>query len=88
MRIIVSNDPDSVVQEAADIVERFVSTSESLALGLATGETMEGLFAELVSRYRRQGLSFRVFCAGPGDDSGHCHDPCRVRTAASGLWSG
>ena len=60
MRIIVSNDPDSVVQEAAGIVERSVSASESLALGLATGGTMEGLFAELVSRYRRQSLSFRA----------------------------
>ena len=60
MRIIVSKDPDSVVQEAAGIVERFVSASESPALGLATGKTMEGLFAELVSRYRRQGLSFRT----------------------------
>ncbi len=59
MRIIVCNDPDSVGREAAGVVERFVSTSESPALGLATGETMEGLFAELVSRHRRQGLSFR-----------------------------
>ncbi len=58
MRIIVSNDPDSVVLQAAGIVERFVSASESPALGLATGQTMEGLFAELVSRCRRQGLSF------------------------------
>ncbi len=59
MRIIVSNDPDSVVQEAAGIVERFVSPSESQALGLATGQTMEGLFAELVSRCHRRALSFR-----------------------------
>lgn len=57
MRIIVANDRDSVAHRAADIVERFVSTSESPALGLATGRTMEGLFAELVNRHRR-GLSF------------------------------
>ena len=59
MRIIVADGPDGVVRRAADIVERFVSTSESRALGLATGQTMEGLFAELVDRHR-QGLSFRA----------------------------
>ncbi len=59
MRIVVSDDPDSAVHQAADIVERFVSTSESRALGLATGRTMEGLFAGLVNRHR-QGLSFRA----------------------------
>ena len=58
MRTIVSNDPDSVAQEAAGTVERFVAGSESPALGLATGGTMEDLFAELVSRHRRHGLSF------------------------------
>lgn len=58
MRTIVCNDPGSVARRAADIVERFLSASESLALGLATGQTMEGLFAELVLRHRRQGLSF------------------------------
>ena len=57
MRIIVADDPDSAVQQAADTVERFVTASESPALGLATGRTMEGLFAELVNRHRR-GLSF------------------------------
>ena len=54
----MADDADRVAQEAADIVERFVSASESPALGLATGGTMEGLFAELVRRHRRRGLSF------------------------------
>ena len=59
MRVVVCGDPANVVWKAADVVERFVATSDSPALGLATGQTMEGLFAELVSRYRRQRLSFR-----------------------------
>lgn len=58
MRIVVADDLGSVAQQAADVVERFVVASESPALGLATGKTMEDLFAELVSRCRRQGLSF------------------------------
>ena len=59
MKVLVSDDPDSAVRKAAGVVERFVAASESPALGLATGQTMEGLFAELVSRCRRQRLSFR-----------------------------
>lgn len=58
MRVIVCNDSEHVAQEAADTVECFVSGSDSPALGLATGGTMEDLFAELVSRHRRRGLSF------------------------------
>lgn len=58
MRIVEVDNADSVAQKAAGIVERFVSASESTSLGLATGQTMEDLFAELVRRHRRQGLSF------------------------------
>lgn len=59
MRIAVCDDPAGVVREAADTVERFLAGSGSQALGLATGQTMDGLYTELVSRNRRQRLSFR-----------------------------
>ena len=43
---------------AADLVENLITVSPSTALGLATGETMEPVFAELGRRHREHGLSF------------------------------
>ena len=58
MRVVVAPDTDGAACEAADIVERFVTQSRPASLGLATGVTMEALFAELARRHREQGLSF------------------------------
>ena len=58
MRIIVAESGDAAACVAADLVERFIVASPSPVLGLATGATMQGIFAELVRRHREQALSF------------------------------
>lgn len=58
MKVIVAESAGACAQLAADIVEQFIAVSRSPALGLATGETMEALLAELARRHREQGLSF------------------------------
>ena len=58
MKVVVAESAGAVACVVADLVERFVTSSPSSALGLATGRTMEPVFAELVRRHREQGLSF------------------------------
>ena len=58
MRVVVAASARSAARVAADLVEEFITASPSPALGLATGETMEALFAELVRRHRDEHLSF------------------------------
>ena len=82
MRVVVAASARSAARVAADLVEEFITASPSPALGLATGETMEALFAELARRHRDEGLSFAAVEAylldeyiglGPGD-------PCAFRS--------
>lgn len=58
MRVVVAESTSAAASMVADLVEEFIGTSPSPALGLATGETMEPVFAELVRRHREQVLSF------------------------------
>ena len=58
MRVAVAESGDAAARVAAGLVERFIVASPSPALGLATGATMQGIFAELVRRHREQALSF------------------------------
>ena len=58
MRVVVSESATAAARVVADLVERFIASAARPALGLATGETMEAVFAELVQRHREQGLSF------------------------------
>ena len=58
MRVVVADSADAAAGATADLIERFITAAPSPALGLATGETMEPVFAELVRRHREQGLSF------------------------------
>ncbi len=58
MRVVVAASALSAARVAADLVEEFITASPSSALGLATGETMEPVFAELARRHRERGLSF------------------------------
>ena len=57
MRIVVAPDRAAAAQHAADIVERFVNSAVATALGIATGETMEGPLAEIAGRCQRGALS-------------------------------
>ena len=58
MRVVVAASALSAARVAADLVEEFITASPSPALGLATGETMAPVFAELARRHRERGLSF------------------------------
>ncbi len=58
MRVVVRESAAAAARVVADFVERFMTSAPRPALGLATGETMEAVFAELVRRHREQGLSF------------------------------
>lgn len=58
MEILVAADQVGAARLAAGIVEFYVRGAGHPRLGLATGATMEALFAELAGRHRDQGLSF------------------------------
>ena len=58
MKFVVTETADAAARVAADLVQRFITASPSPALGLATGETMEPVFTELVRRHHEHGLSF------------------------------
>ena len=84
MRIIVAESGDAAARVAADLVERFIVASPSPALGLATGATMQGIFAQLVRRHREQALSFAGVHAYLLDEYLDLdrHDPCAYRNVA------
>ena len=52
MRIESVPDSGAAAQRTADIVERFVDTAATAALGVATGATMEAPLAEIARRHR------------------------------------
>ena len=58
MKVVVSESAAAAARVVADFVGRFITSASQPALGLATGETMEAVFAELARRHRKRGLSF------------------------------
>ena len=87
MKVVVAESADAAERVAADLVERFISASASPALGLATGATMQGVFAELVRRHREQALSFAGVHAYLLDEylDVDRHDPCAYRNVVRRL---
>ena len=94
MKVIVTDSADEAACLVADRVERFIAVSPSPALGLATGETMEPVFAELVRRHHEQGLSFAGVHAylldeyvglDPGDQRAYGHIVHRLLAGRVGL---
>lgn len=57
MKISVAADRTAAAQRTADLVEHIINSAAPTALGIATGETMEAPFAEIVRRHRRGTLS-------------------------------
>lgn len=55
---MVEADPAGVASKAADLVQNYLRSTSEPVLGLATGATVEGLYAELVHRFARGRLSF------------------------------
>lgn len=58
MKIVCCNDYKEMSRVAADIVSDVVKNKPNCVLGLATGSTPEGLYAELIAKYRGGELDF------------------------------
>ena len=58
MRVVVAESAAAAAHDAAALVEGFIACTPSASLGLATGATMEAVYAEIVHRHRWHGLSF------------------------------
>ena len=90
MKVVVAESADSAARVVADLVERFITTAPRPALGLATGETMEAVWAELVRRHHESGLSFagvHTFLLDEYLDLDQ-HDPCAYRNVVHRLLTG
>lgn len=58
MEVIILPDPDQAALLAARIIEKDLRAKPDLVLGLATGRTMEQVYAHLVRLHREHGLDF------------------------------
>ncbi len=68
MRVIIEPDAAAIAGRAATHVADLIRRSPRCVLGLSTGRTPIGLYAELVRRHRKKGLSFsRVVTFGLDD---------------------
>ena len=58
MQIYLAKDYAEMSEIAADIIAELVEEKPGCVLGLATGSTPEGLYAELVAKHEKEGLDF------------------------------
>ena len=58
MQIYVAKDYQDMSETAADIIIDLVEDKPGCVLGLATGTTPEGLYAEIVRRHQEEGVDF------------------------------
>ncbi len=58
MRVIVEQNRDGVSRRAAQFVAELVTQKPTCVLGLATGSTPLGTYAELIRMHREEGLDF------------------------------
>lgn len=58
MEVIIRPDPQQAAWLTAQLIARRIQAKPDLVLGLATGRTMERVYAELVIMHRRNGLDF------------------------------
>lgn len=58
MRVLVAPDYRTLSQQAADFAAEAVRVKPDLTLGLPTGRTPLGMYAELVRKHREDGLGF------------------------------
>ncbi len=58
MRVIITNDYETMSKKAAEIVAKTVMEKPDCVLGLATGSTPIGLYKELTRMHKEQGLDF------------------------------
>ena len=60
MEVIIRPDANSTGDLVARLIARELRTNPHLVLGLATGRTMESVYAKLVRMHREQGLDFSL----------------------------
>ncbi len=58
MRVIIVKDYEELSKKAAKIVADRLRAKPNLVLGLATGSTPVGMYAELIKMYKEEGLDF------------------------------
>ncbi|HIT51054.1 MAG TPA: glucosamine-6-phosphate deaminase, partial [Candidatus Aveggerthella excrementigallinarum] len=58
MRFIIAKDYEDMSRQAADVIAELVREQPACTLGLATGSTPEGLYADLVADYEAGTLDF------------------------------
>lgn len=58
MEVIIRKTEEEAAQLTADLIAQALTANPRLVLGLATGRTMEGLYARLVKKHREEGLDF------------------------------
>jgi glucosamine-6-phosphate deaminase len=60
MEVIIQKDKNEAVNLAAKLIAREIRKKADLVLGLATGRTMESLYAELAVMHNNEGLDFSL----------------------------
>lgn len=58
MEVIIQPNPDAAADLVARLITKALRQNPRLALGLATGTTMERVYAKLVALHRKDGLNF------------------------------
>jgi glucosamine-6-phosphate deaminase len=87
LEVVVRPDADQAASLAAHLIAKRLSEKPDLVLGLATGRTMERVYARLVDLHRTQGLEFRrcrtfnldeYIGLGPKDERSYRHYMARL----------
>jgi glucosamine-6-phosphate deaminase len=95
MEVVILPDADAVAREAADRIADLVLDRPDAVLGVATGSSPLGVYAELAARVRGGALSFRSASAfaldeyvglPPGDPHSSASELDRVVTGPLGFW--
>ncbi|MDD4871952.1 MAG: 6-phosphogluconolactonase, partial [Kiritimatiellae bacterium] len=60
MEVIIQKDEDKASLLVARLIAKELKAKPSLVLGLATGRTMERVYAKLVQLHREEGLDFSL----------------------------
>ena len=58
MRVIIEKDADAVALRSAEFITELLQRKPDAVLGLATGSTPLGMYAELIRRHKEEGLDF------------------------------
>ncbi len=58
MRILIHRNKEQAIQSAAEIITRRMQTEPDVVLGLATGGTMEAVYAKMIEAYQAGEISF------------------------------